>query len=44
MAQADRALGLVAMLATRPRRAIAIDLALRDQLIVAREQVVRARH
>src|SRR5690606_22691877 len=44
VAQAHRALGLVAMLAARTRRAIAIDLALRDQRVVTREQVVDARH
>ena len=36
--------GLVAMLAAGPRCAIAIDLALRDQRVVAREQVIDARH
>jgi hypothetical protein len=44
MAQADRTLGLVAMLAARSRRAIAIDLALADQLVIGREQVVDPRH
>ena len=38
--QPHRALRLVAVLPTRPRRSVAIDLALRDQRIVAREEVV----
>src|SRR5690606_17620586 len=42
VAEPDRALGLVAVLTAGARGAIPIDLALRDQRVVAGEQVLRA--
>src|SRR5690349_7205752 len=42
--QTNRALGLVAVLPAGSRGAIAIDLGLRDQRVVAREQMIGARH
>src|SRR5207247_9649160 len=44
VAQADRALGLVAVLAAGTRSTVTIDIRFRDQRVVGDQQMIGARH